>query len=361
MASIVNKNIEIEQTFDDPLFVKNMILSALGQDPRHDFYSSTRTYKQDGCKNDIASKMITLFDMCSYRYKSLKGGNGSDDEEDNEVNIDDEKRLKLLEDNEEDTEEDTEEDIEEYNKKKEIISLNDEQFQVYAQNIVDDFTKDVTTAIFSDAISESIYAAGRLNQIITHDDEIITHDDEIDYESDNESKTSDNDSKTSDNDSKTSDNEINVYDNIESNNNSIHEEPLFYTNYFPTEANQIRLAAYVGGAVNNVSFYTITDGPSQQSIKLLPSENIVSEPILETITRIVDISNVAILNTYSDHVETNINTLETNLSNAIAVAVNNGELPPQLEKNVQIHLAYATTDTSFNTIPVVPNQLQSEY
>ena len=74
--------ITVEQTFDEPLFVKNMILSALGQDPQHDFYSRTgekRTFlkkPKNGCRNDIAGEMIQLFELCSYRYKRkrLEGG-----------------------------------------------------------------------------------------------------------------------------------------------------------------------------------------------------------------------------------------------------------------------------------------------
>ena len=31
-------NISVEQQFPDPAYVLNLVLSALGQDPQHDFY-----------------------------------------------------------------------------------------------------------------------------------------------------------------------------------------------------------------------------------------------------------------------------------------------------------------------------------
>lgn len=153
--------ITVEQTFDEPLFVKNMILSALGQDPQHDFYSRTgekRTFlkkPKNGCRNDIAGEMIQLFELCSYRYKRkrLEGGGWNPSPEQEEY-------LKKRKDEKEGEKEEL--------KSKYIIStqMDDTEFQLYKKNVIEDFTKNITIAFFSDIITKSIYAAGRLLQKI---------------------------------------------------------------------------------------------------------------------------------------------------------------------------------------------------
>ena len=80
-------NISVEQQFPDPAYVLNLVLSALGQDPQHDFDNDGgRTFSKGGddCNNSIASDMIKLLELCkaraqqsggSKKYKQ-KGGDG---------------------------------------------------------------------------------------------------------------------------------------------------------------------------------------------------------------------------------------------------------------------------------------------
>ena len=82
-------NVNIEQEYPDPAYVKNIILSALGQDPQHDFYEGSRTYDKSGecADKGIAGQMIKLLNSCkaiadikkggSKLYKQ-KGGDGED-------------------------------------------------------------------------------------------------------------------------------------------------------------------------------------------------------------------------------------------------------------------------------------------
>lgn len=63
-------NISVEQQFPDPAYVLNLVLSALGQDPQHDFDNDGgRTFSKGGddCNNSIASDMIKLLELCKAR------------------------------------------------------------------------------------------------------------------------------------------------------------------------------------------------------------------------------------------------------------------------------------------------------
>ena len=69
-------SLNIEQKYPDPAYVKNMILSALGQDPQHDFYEGSRTYDKGGecADKGIAGQMIKLLNSCKAIADIKKGG-----------------------------------------------------------------------------------------------------------------------------------------------------------------------------------------------------------------------------------------------------------------------------------------------
>ena len=68
----------VEQIFDDIDACKNQILSALGQDPNHDFRSGVRTFEKKDKKGvglNIMNKMKDILELCYRKAQPVAGGN----------------------------------------------------------------------------------------------------------------------------------------------------------------------------------------------------------------------------------------------------------------------------------------------
>ena len=124
----------VEQIFDDIDACRNQILSALGQDPNHDYRDGGRTYKQEDLRGrDIAKKMENLLTFCDRRRIASGGainkvGGGSSN-------------LGQL-----------------------ILSpeATNQEIMIIANNISSDFVKSTSNLIFSGGISLAIRASSVL-------------------------------------------------------------------------------------------------------------------------------------------------------------------------------------------------------
>ena len=133
----------IEQIFDDIDACKNQILSALGQDPNHDFRSGERTFNKTTGKGankqitpagaDIMKKMTSLLQLCERRAKPAAGGSmvgGGDSSSLGQI----------------------------------ILSNNttNQQIMVLTNNVSTDLVKTVTNLIFADGLEIAIKSASLL-------------------------------------------------------------------------------------------------------------------------------------------------------------------------------------------------------
>lgn len=143
-------NISVEQQFPDPAYVLNLVLSALGQDPQHDFDNDGgRTFSKGGddCNNSIASDMIKLLELCkaraqqsggSRKYKQ-KGG----DREDNMQQI--------------------------------VLRGSMGEIEIVANETAISMVRNITNSIFADGIQLALFSAGVYNQsLFNQDDEFMS-------------------------------------------------------------------------------------------------------------------------------------------------------------------------------------------
>lgn len=132
----------IEQIFDDIDACKNQILSALGQDPNHDFRSDARTFNKTTGKGankrsapvaiDIMKKMTNLLQLCERRAQPAAGGSmiGGDSSSLGQI----------------------------------ILSNNttNQEIMVLTNNVSTDLVKTVTNLIFADGLEIAIKSASLL-------------------------------------------------------------------------------------------------------------------------------------------------------------------------------------------------------
>ena len=137
-------SLNIEQEYPDPAYVKNMILSALGQDPQHDFYEGSRTYEKSGeCKDKgIAGQMIKLLNSCKAIADIKKGGSRlykqkGGDGEDNITEI--------------------------------VLRGSLQEIQLLADETVKQMVNNITNNVFANGISLALYATSVYSQNIFGD------------------------------------------------------------------------------------------------------------------------------------------------------------------------------------------------
>ena len=140
-------NISVEQQFPDPAYVLKLVLSALGQDPQHDFDNDGgRTFSKGGddCNNSIASDMIKLLELCkaraqqsggSKKYKQ-KGGDG-------------ESKMQQI-----------------------VLRGSMNEIEIVADETSRSMIRNITTSIFADGIKLALSSASVFNQsLFSNDDE----------------------------------------------------------------------------------------------------------------------------------------------------------------------------------------------
>ena len=126
----------VEQIFDDIYACKNQILSALGQDPNHDFRLGTRTFeKKDkkGVGRGIMNKMSDILQLCYRKAKPMSGGNMIGGGNQNSLS--------------------------------QIIlspSTTNQQIMVLANNVTTNLVKNITNTIFSGGLTIAIKSASLL-------------------------------------------------------------------------------------------------------------------------------------------------------------------------------------------------------
>ena len=125
-----------QQIFDDIYACINQILSALGQDPNHDFRSGTRTFeKKDkkGVGRGIMNKMSDILQLCYRKARPAAGGNMTGGGDQNSLS--------------------------------QIIlspSTTTQQIMVLANNVTTNLVKNITNTIFSGGLTIAIKSASLL-------------------------------------------------------------------------------------------------------------------------------------------------------------------------------------------------------